>query len=272
MRDGSPDAPFPGIHLLELTFRGHHSTLALSKRLVQILKEGRVPVMKTKKFVAASAVAMAALSIQSAASATGPGASGSGAVAVGSTVGGSFSLATAKMTATRNYTPHYSTVNAGISGATTTDSSGKAYNISIGSGSGWAKSSGSANTAVQGAAAIHGVTNGFTGGSSGTQTNDAIKAGTNQGSYVAGQTKSGFDTQVHYSRTVAATPAPAGSSGGDRSATVSVSNETTGYASGVNASGALQGMNAAGLASIGASGHFFAKAGAKGSIGQISAP
>jgi hypothetical protein len=106
------------------------------------------------------------------------------------------------VTATRSYTPGYGSVNAGVTGETTTNSAGKAYNVSTGSGSGSASSAGYAAAGVQGRAAIQGVTQGFTGGASGTQSANVTHAGTNQGSYVLGQTLSGFDTQVHYARTV----------------------------------------------------------------------
>jgi hypothetical protein len=53
---------------------------------------------------------------------------------------------------------------------------------------------------------------------------------------------------------------------------VSVSDEKTGYASGANASGALDGMNAAGIANIGSSGGFFAKANLGAGTGRITAP
>ncbi|MDB5761759.1 MAG: hypothetical protein JWQ21_754 [Herminiimonas sp.] len=243
--------------------------------------------MKITKFAAASAIATTALLLQSAVFATQPSASGGGAILARSTVSGNFAAgangmsasyaknseaATAKLTATANYTPHYRTVNAGIAGATTTDSSGTAYNVSTGSGTGSAMSAGSANTRVQGVAAIRGVSKGFNGGYSSTQTDNAIEAGANQGSYVAGQTRSGFDTQLHYAKSSMAAPGPAGSAGGTRSSTAGISAQATGYANGTNVTKTLDGMNAAGIAGIGASGKFFAKADLSASAGPIAAP
>jgi hypothetical protein len=204
--------------------------------------------------------------------ATQPSAGGSGTVAIGNTVKGNFSAgsngsatsyaqnaeaATAGITALANNTPHYTQVNAGITGATTTDSSGKAYNVSTGSGSGSAMSSGYADTSVQGALGIHTVTSGFNGGNAGTQTNNQIVAGTNQGSYVSGQTLSGFDVQLNYAK-----------SGGG----VSIADTKSGYASGANSSGALAGMNAAGIASLGASGQFFTTVKLSAGTGNVTAP
>lgn len=235
--------------------------------------------MKMKTFVVALSVAMTALSIHGTASATHPAAGGTGAVSVGSTVAGNFGVgsngtstsfahnresATASVTASTSRTPNYSTVKAGISGATTTASQGTAYNVSTGAGWGSALSAGSARTAVQGAASIGGVSTGFNGGAAGTNTSNIIYAGTNQGSYVAGQTMSGFDAQLHYTRSSSTTHAPHGTIGGARTSSVGVTATTTGYASGANASGALAGMNAAGIANIGATGYFFASAGLSG--------
>ena len=120
-----------------------------------------------------------------------PGASGYGGINLHSGVNGSFSLgangtatsyaqnseaATAKIGATTSFTPNYSTVAAGISGATTSDSAGQAYNISTGSGMGTAASFGSSATLVGGTTSIQGVTAGFNGGGSGTQTSNVIQA------------------------------------------------------------------------------------------------
>jgi hypothetical protein len=175
--------------------------------------------------------------------------------------------ASATVTASTAYKPNHSYVAAGVSGATTTDSTGKAYNVSTGSGTGAAMSQGSADAYVHGGLAIHGVTTGQNGGNSGTNTTNLIKAGTNQGSYVVGQTLSGFDVQVVYSKNATHAHAPAGTYGVTNSSTVTVSDSKTGYASGANVTGALAGMNAAGLANIGASGHFFAKAGLEATTG-----
>lgn len=200
-----------------------------------------------------------------------PSASGYGSINIHSGVNGNFSLgangtatsyaqnseaATAKVGATTSFTPNYSTVAAGVSGATTSDSAGQAYNISTGSGMGTAASFGSSATLVGGTTSIQGVTGGFNGGGSGTQTSNVIQAGTNQGSYVMGQTLSGFDAGVNYART-ATTTFPVAGVGGSRSSTVSLSAFNSGYASGANSMGALTGMNAAGIANIGSSGQFF---------------
>lgn len=232
--------------------------------------------MKIKKIVMAMATTLPVLFVQSSAFATDPSASGKGSVAVESTVHGSFALgkngsassyainvesAAAKVNATANHTPGHRTVNAGITGDTETSSFGKAYNVSTGSGSGYAKSAGSADTSVQGRAKIDGVTTGFSGGHAGTETSNKIVAGTNQGSYVEGKTFSGFDTQLHYSKT-----SDAGSHG------VTVSGKAEGYAEGVNKQGALEGLNAAGIANIGATGHFFAKTGLEAQTGTATAP
>lgn len=243
--------------------------------------------MKTNKLVTTLSIGVAALLFQVTSSATQPGAIGYGAVAVHGNVNGNFSIgangaatsyaqnkeaATAKITAVTGSTPYHQTVMAGVSGATTSDSSGHAYNTSTGSGSGSAALYGFSETLVKGGTAIHGVTNGFSGGKSGTQTGSIIQAGPNQGSYVVSQSLSGFDAEVNYARSAATTPAPIGTSGGSRSSMVSLSTQHSGYASGVNATGALEGMNAAGIANIGASGHFFAKGGLSATVGTVSAP
>jgi hypothetical protein len=242
--------------------------------------------MKAKKLVAALAFAITTSSIHSTALATEPSASGIGAASVQSTVMGNFSVgtngtatsyarnsqaATASVFASAGHTPRFNNVDAGINGATTTSSFGMAYNVSTGSGLGSALSSGAADTSVAGVASIHGVATGFNGGYAGTQTGNIIFAGTSSGSYVAGQTLSGFDTQLFYSRSATAAAAPAGTAGGTRSSTVGLSTQTTGYASGANATGALEGMNAAGISNIGSSGMFFAKAGLSAAV-SASAP
>ena len=236
--------------------------------------------MKHSKFALTMAAALAALGFQHTASATEPFAGGSGNVSIGNNIKGNFSvgsngsatsyahnseLASAKITATASHTPNFSSVNAGISGATTTESFGKAYNVSTGSGTGSASSAGSASADVNGKLGIHGVTTGFNGGGSGTTTSNAIHAGTNQGSYVAGQTVSGFDVEVNYSKQNSYV-------NGGYSKTVTVSDSKTGYASGNNSYGALEGMNAAGVANIGADGWFFAKTRLQGQTGTVSAP
>ena len=240
--------------------------------------------MKTVKL---SLVLALALSVQSVAFATEPSASGSGGVSIANTISGNFAVGqngsatsyaenkqagTASVKALANFTGNYGAVNAGITGTTTSDSAGMAYNTSTGTGNGTASSVGSVNTGVHGAVAIHGVTTGFNGGNSSTQSHDQVDAGTNQGSYVIGQTKSGFDTQIQYARTSSSAAAPVGTHGGSQSASVSIADQKTGYASGATTTGALAGMNAAGLANIGASGVFFAKAGLSTSTGTVSAP
>jgi hypothetical protein len=240
--------------------------------------------MSTTKLAVALA---AALTVHATAFATQPSASGCGCVAIANTISGNMAVgkngsstsfaqnneaASAKITAMTSNTPNYSNVSAGISGATTTDSFGKAYNISTGSGNGTASSVGSANTAVHGTVAIHGVTTGFNGGIASTQTNNQVDAGTNQGSYVVGQTMSGFNTQINYTRTVEAIGPMAGTTGGTNSAAVSVTDQKTGSVSGANSSGKIDGLNAAGYANIGAAGQFFAKAGLAASTGVVSAP
>ena len=240
--------------------------------------------MNTTKFAIALA---AALSVHAAAFATQPSASGCGCVAIANTISGNMSVgkngsstsfaqnneaASAKITAMTSSTPNYGSVSAGISGATTTDSFGKAYNISTGSGNGTASSIGSANAAVHGTVAIHGVTTGFNGGSAGTQSNNQVDAGRNDGSYVAGQTTSGFDTQINYTRTIESIGPRAGTSGGTNSVTVGVADQKTGYVSGASTTGRIDGLNAAGIANIGAAGQFFAQAGLAASTGVVSAP
>lgn len=231
--------------------------------------------------------AIAALFTSSAALATSPHAGGIGVVSAGTSVAGTFAVgnngtstsyahnmesAKASITASRSAALCYPSAKAAVQGATRTESSGVAYNTSTGSGSGYALSSGYADTATQGTVGIHGVTSGFNGGKSGTHTDNLIKAGTNQGSYIAGETVSGFDVQVDYSRGFGSTPAPAGSYGGGRSGTVEVTGSSSGYASGANESGALENMNAAGFANIGSSGYFFGKTNLSGSTGYKAAP
>lgn len=240
--------------------------------------------MSTTKFAFALT---AAFTVHATAFATEPSASGCGCVAIANTISGNLAVgkngsstsfaqnneaASAKITAMTSNTPNYSNVSAGISGATTTDSSGKAYNVSTGSGNGTASSVGSANAAVYGNVAIHGVTTGFNGGSAFTLTNNQVDAGTNQGSYVVGQTMSGFNTQVNYTRMAESIGPKAGTTGGTHSAAVSITDQKTGYVSGANSSGKLEGMNAAGYANIGAAGQFFAKAGLAASTGVVAAP
>lgn len=235
-------------------------------------------------------IVIAALFASSAAMATTPVAGGIGTVSAGTAVAGAFNVgsngtstsyahnretAMATVTATKGFTtspaPYCDTnvsAKAGILGATKTTSDGVAYNTSTGSGTGHAVSSGHADTAVRGNVGIHGVTSGFNGGGAGTHTDNLIKAGANQGSYVSGETVSGFEAQVNYTRGFSATPAPAPS----RTGTVEVAGYNSGYASGANASGALENMNAAGMANIGASGYFFGKTNLSGSTGTITAP
>jgi hypothetical protein len=241
-----------------------------------------------RHIVAVNAAAVALLA-SSAAFATDPFAKGAGSVSAGTAVAGGFSVgsngsstsyatnsesAKATITAAKSYAPNYcnTNVSAAITGGTKTESSGMAYNVSSGSGSGGALSAGHADTAVKGQIGIHGVTSGFNGGGSGTQTDNVIKAGTNQGSYVNGQTVSGFEADVHYARSSGYTTAPAGIQAPARTGSVEVSGSNTGYASGANASGALDNMNAAGVANIGASGYFFGKTNLSGSTGSVSAP
>jgi hypothetical protein len=237
-------------------------------------------------FIAINA-AIAALLTSSAALATAPHAGGVGTVSAGTAVAGSFGVgnngtatsyaqnrevAKATISASRNAALCYPSVKAGIQGSTRTESAGVAYNTSTGSGSGSALSAGRADTATQGSVGIHGVTSGFNGGKSGTHTENLIKAGTNQGSYISGETVSGFNAQVEYNRTSGSASAPAGSYGGGRSGAVKVAGSSDGYASGANASGALENMNAAGIANIGSSGYFFGKTNLSGSTGYKAAP
>ncbi|MEB0133940.1 hypothetical protein QN362_01200 [Actimicrobium sp. CCC2.4] len=206
--------------------------------------------------------------------ATEPSASASGNVAIQNTIKGNISLgtngsstsfarnaeaATAKVGTSANYQPHFREVNASTAGQASTDSAGMAYNTSTGSGYGTASSMGSARTLIAGSTAIHGVTQGLNGGSASVQTDNRIVAGTNQGSYAEGQTKSGFDLQLHYTRN-------AGPS------SVSISDDKSGFVSAANSSGALKDMNAAGVASIGSAGQFFVRANLAGSTGSTSAP
>jgi len=228
--------------------------------------------MKLTAHKAALALALSAIGMQQqAAQATEPSASGHGSVSLNNAVNGSFSVgsngsstsyatarqsAGANLSATATNTPGYGNVKAGIAGTATTESYGKAYNVSTGSGRGLAMSAGSADAAVQGRMGIHGVTQGFNGGSASTEGGHIIRAGTNQGSYAVGNTAAGFDAQVEYQRNASRTPAPAGWTGGTRNAGVNVVGTSTGYGTGTNQSGALQGMNAAGLANIWGTGRF----------------
>jgi hypothetical protein len=243
--------------------------------------------MKNIAGLIAIKAAIAALLASSAALATGPSAGGAGTVSAGTAVAGTFAVgnngtstsyaqnkesARATITAKDSFTPGYGNVKAAVQGATRTDSAGVAYNMSTGSGSGYALSAGHADTATNGTIGIHGVSSGFNGGGSGTHSGNLIMAGPNQGSYVAGETVSGFDAQISYSKGHSSAPAPAGSIGGSRSATVEVTGSNSGYASGANASGALDNMNAAGIANIGSSGYFFGKTSLSGSTGFVTAP
>ena len=241
--------------------------------------------MKKIKLTHARSIVVLALFAPLAASATGPAAGGSGAVAVQSRISGGFTLGTAgtsvsyaqnsqaasaRIGAGTATAPCYPTVTAGVTGATTSTSYGQAYNVSSGSGSGAAVSQGATVTRVQGLESIRGVTTGFNGGASGTQSHDVIQAGTNQGSYVSGQTASGFDSQVHYERAAGSTLAPAGMYGGG--AQIGLSTMNTGYANGANSGGALEGMNAAGIANIRSSGYFLGNSSLSAGIGTIAAP
>lgn len=243
--------------------------------------------MKKSKLVHVRSFVVLTLLAPLMASATEPRASGMGGIAIQSSVGGGFSLgtsgsalsyaqnsqaATAAIGATAAYTPNFTSVTAGVSGATTSASYGQAFNVSSGSGSGSAASQGSAGTWVHGIESIHGVTGGFNGGASGTYSQDVIQAGTNQGSYVAGQTASGFDSQVHYERAGGWMPAPVGTYGSGASSQVGVSTTNTGYAGGANTGGALEGMNAAGIANIQSSGYFFGNANLSARTRTVSAP
>jgi len=237
-------------------------------------------------FIATNA-AIAALLSPMAAIATTPGAGGIGTVAVGTAVAGTFNVgsngtstsyaqnresAMATITAKKNFSTSFGpscgssiSSSAGILGATRTESAGVAYNTSTGSGTGSALSAGHADTAAQGAIGIQGVTAGFNGGGSGTHTDSLIMAGPNQGSYVSGETLSGFEAQVSYDKEYV--------TGADsRTGTVNASGYNSGYASGANASGAIENMNAAGFANIGASGYFFGKTRLSGSTGYVTAP
>lgn len=262
--------------------------------------------MKTTHLIASIGTGMAVLLAQSAAHATQPASSNavaSGKVAVGTAVHGKFAIgqngtsssyahnsqaASATVNATRAYTPGTGNINAAVSGETKSESLGKAYNISTGSGTGSALSSGFADTAVRGALSIPGVTQGFNGGGSGTHTDSLIKAGINQGSYVTGQTVSGFEAEVKYGKAYSVTPiaAPtptpatttttttvtAPAAGGTTTKSVNVAGSNAGYASGANTTAALEQMNAAGIANINSTGYFFGKTRLSGSTGYASAP
>lgn len=220
------------------------------------------------------------------ASATQPTAGAAGNVSIVNTNAGSMSVGSngrstsyaansesshASVTSTASYRPGYSAVNAGVSGSTKTTSAGMAYNVSSGSGTGGAVSQGSTGAGVGGAVGINSVTNGFNGGGSGTTSSNNIAAGANQGSYVSGQTLSGFTTQIHYDKAASSAPV-AGYIGGTKNANVSISTLTNGYVSGANTSGALNGMNAAGIANIGAAGQFFTHTDLTGNIGTGVTP
>ena len=227
--------------------------------------------MKFAPTLLSTVVAACALGAHFTAQATEPSANASGAAAVSNRVGGSFtvgnngssmSYSTARNSASTqigtstSYTPGHAQVGAGVSGLATTESFGKAFNISTGSGSGSAMSSGRAGATAEGQLAIQGVTRGFNGGSASTQGSHNIVAGTNQGSFAQGNTAAGFDAQVIFSRTGTHVPAATGSTGWTRQSGVSVTGTSTGFATGTNTSGALTGMNAAGIANISGSGTF----------------
>lgn len=231
--------------------------------------------------------AIAALLSSSAAMATAPSAGGVGSVSASTAVAGSFNVgnngtstsfaqnkesAMATITAKKSFTTSIApncdrnvSANATIMGSTKTESAGVAYNKSTGSGSGSALSAGHADTAAGGAVGIQGVTSGLNVGMSGTRTDNLIKAGTNQGSYVSGETVSGFEANVSYNKAYE-------TAAGSRTGKVTVTGSSTGFASGANASGALENMNAAGIANIGASGYFFGKTNLSGSTGHVTAP
>lgn len=221
-----------------------------------------------------------------------PTAEGTGNVSAQTAVKGNFMLgshgtstsfahnsetAKASITASKSYAPNQS--HAVVQGATKTDSAGTAYNASTGSGSGIAMSSGGASTSTKGTVGQPGVTRGFNGGGSGTQTSNMIKAATNQGSAISGQTLSGFEALIqsksgtagapHAARTNAPHTAPAA---GQRSASIEVTGVSEGYASGANSTAALTNLNAAGIANIQSSGYFFGKTNLSGSTGQVVAP
>lgn len=232
--------------------------------------------MKTVQITKAAVLGLATLAIHVATHATEPSAGIGGNISIGSTVHGGFNVgangssssyatnseaATVKVGAMGNYTPGFSTVNAGIYGDTSTQSFGKAYNVSTGSGFGGATSLGSVNTNVNGTAGIHTVTQGFNGGNAGTQSTNIIQAGTNQGSALTGQTSSGFSLDLHYAAQSSGTAAPAGSYGSASDASRSLSTQTTGYANGSNQTVSFTDLNAAGIANISSSGGFFAKTG-----------
>jgi hypothetical protein len=256
--------------------------------------------MKTTHLIASISAGMAVLLTHAAAHATTPAPSNavtSGNVSVGTSIKGNFSVgqngtassyahnsqtASATVNATRAYTPSQNGINAIVSGETKTESMGKAYNTSTGSGTGSAMSSGYADTAVRGKLNIPGVTQGFNGGGSGTHTDSLIKAGTNQGSYVTGQTVSGFQAEVkygkNYSTTPVATPAPTTTTpapapvvGTTTTNSVKVAGSNEGYASGANTTAALNQMNAAGIANINSTGYFYGKTNLSGSTGYPSA-
>jgi len=202
--------------------------------------------------------ATAMFCIHSAALATQPQATGSahaavrvatsGAMSIGSN-GSALSVASSSQSAYAKTTPSMAQpacppgtqgVSASVAGETATRSSGVAYNTSTGSGTGSASAAGSAGAAAQGSAGIQGLHTGNSGGSTGTYNTFNIQAVRNQGSGVQGSTASGFQTVLNF----------------DRSSGPTVQASTTGYVTGANASGALAGMNAAGVTSIQASGYF----------------
>lgn len=242
--------------------------------------------MKLNSLFSALSTAVPVFLLSGTAFATEPSSAGHGTVVISSKVGGNFAVglsgtstsfaqnteaARAKVTGSAGYTPGYNEVNVAVGGTTLTESAGKAYNISTGSGTGGAMSKGMTDASVNGQANIHAVSTGFNGGGSGTHSTNVIVAGANQGSYVAGQATSGFDTQLNYAQTYSSSPVT-GFIGHARESGVSISGLTSGYASGANTSGALQGMNAAGLANIGAAGDFFSKLKMIGHTGVSIAP
>jgi len=215
--------------------------------------------------------ALAVLCIHSAALATQPTAAGGGSAAAQVASGGSMSIgsngsalsyasssqsAHAATTAATAHTPNYSNVRASIAGETGTQSAGVAYNTSTGAGTGWAQAAGQVSAGAGGTVGIHGVSLGDSGGDTRTQSNLVINAARDQGSSVQGCTASGFETGLRF----------------DRSQGVTVNATTTGYVTGTNATNTLAGLNAAGLASIQASGYFSGVGQVGGSTGTLPRP
>jgi hypothetical protein len=136
---------------------------------------------------------------------------------------------------------------AGVVGTTWTDSSATATNRSTGQASGMAASTGSSHANVAGSAGIQGI--GGADGRSNAKLGTTIVAGPNQGASTTGRMDSGFEAHVSYTRSAIA--------GGTSQ---QVDARTGGFANGSTSTNtSLTGLNAAGVARIGADAGYFSQ-------------